>query len=153
MRCDPALPAHSRRVSIGTIAVTDVERGDLFTGTGMVTVCIMIHYNLWFSLCEGADEAKDLAIIQAFLGDHFAAGSIAGFRLLKNSADVAQTKLHPYQAIIEFHDDAQFSTTFAAQAARGIHFGKHGDVMAQVSEFHVELFRQIAASTPSATAL
>ena len=107
----------------------------------------MIHYNLWFDLKDDADEPASLGVIQAFLDELFATGAIAGFQLLKNSAEGSKTKLLRYQTLIEFNDDAQFSAAFAAQAARGIHTGLHGQVMSMVSDFRIEIFRQIAASS------
>jgi hypothetical protein len=106
----------------------------------------MVHYNIWFDLRDGADEADGLGIIETFLSELHDAGAIAGFQILKNSADAGKTKMLRYQALIEFRDDAQFSAAFSAQAARGIHTGLHGRVMALVSDFRIEVFRQIAAS-------
>ena len=109
----------------------------------------MIHYNIWFDLRSGSDHAKDLSVVQEFLGELYAAGSIAGFHILRNSGAAPKTKMLHYQALIEFCDDAQFSAAFSAQAARGIHTGLHGRVMAMVSDFRIEVFRQIAASGDS----
>jgi len=55
-----------------------------------------------------------------------------------------------FQALIEFRDETQFSAAFSAQVASGIHTGLHGRVMAQVSDFRIEVFKQIAASNPPA---
>ncbi len=108
----------------------------------------MIHYNVWFDLKGDADESAGLGVIHAFLDELFAAGVIAGFQLLKNSGEGGRTQQLRYQALIAFGDDAQFSAAFAAQAARGIHTGLHGQVMSTVSDFRIEIFRQIAASRP-----
>ena len=110
----------------------------------------MIHYNIWFDLRSDSDHAKDLNVVQEFLGELYAAGSIAGFHILQNSGAATKTKLLRYQAQIEFRDDAQFSAAFSAQAARGIHTGLHGRVMSMVSDFNIGVFRQIAASGDSA---
>jgi hypothetical protein len=106
----------------------------------------MIHYNVWFSFRSNVEETEGLAVIHAFLGELHLAGGAAGFQLLKNSGDAAKTKMLPFQALIEFRDDAQFSAAFSAQAARGIHTGLHGRVMSLVSDFRIEVFKQLAAS-------
>ncbi len=107
----------------------------------------MIHYNVWFRFRSNIEETEGLAVIQAFLGELHLAGDVAGFQLLKNSGDPAKTKMLPFQALIEFRDDAQFSAAFSAQAARGIHTGLHGRVIALVSDFRIEVFRQLVASS------
>lgn len=112
----------------------------------------MIHYNIWFDLRSDTDHDKDLSVVQEFLGELYAVGSIAGFRILRNSGAAAKTKMLRYQALIEFRDEAQFSAAFSAQAAQGIHTGLHGRVMSLVSDFRVEVFRQIAASDDSIAA-
>jgi hypothetical protein len=105
----------------------------------------MIHYNVWFRFRDDVDETEGLAIIQAFLGELHLAGGVAGFQLLKNSGDAAKTKMLPFQALIEFRDNAQFSTAFSAQAARGIQTGLHGQVMSLVRDFRIEVFTQLVA--------
>jgi hypothetical protein len=110
----------------------------------------MIHYSIWFDLRNDSNHAKDLSVVQEFLDELYAAGSIAGFHILQNSGAPTKTKLLRYQAQIEFCDDAQFSAAFSAQAARGIHTGLHGRVMSMVSDFNIGVFRQIAASGNSA---
>jgi hypothetical protein len=109
----------------------------------------MIHYNIWFSFRSDVEETEGLAVIHAFLGEFHLAGGVSGFQLLKNSGDAAKTKMLPFQALIEFRDDAQFSAAFSAQAARGIHTGLHGRVMSLVSEFRIEVFKQLVASSPA----
>ena len=86
----------------------------------------MIHYNVWFSFRSNVEETEGLAVIHAFLGELHLAGDVAGFQLLKNSGDAAKTKMLPFQALIEFRDEVQFSAAFSAQAARGIHTGLQG---------------------------
>jgi len=113
----------------------------------------MIHYNVWFDLRDKSEEADDLGIIHALLSELQAAGSITGFQLLQNSAtDPAKTKMRRFQALIAFEDDAQFSATFSAQAARGVNTGLHGRVTSLVSDLgiEVEVFRQIASFNPPA---
>jgi hypothetical protein len=108
----------------------------------------MIHYNIWFDLRADVEEADGLAIIQSFLSQLYDAGAIGGFQLLRNAGEPSRTKMLRFQALIEFRDDAQFSMAFSAQAARGIHTGLHGRVMDSVSDFRIEIFRQIAVSSP-----
>ena len=103
----------------------------------------MIHYNIWFSFRGGVDEADGLDIIRAFLSELYGAGGVAGFQLLKNSGDPTKTRMLPFQALIEFRDEAQFSAAFSAQAAAGIHSGAHGRVMSVVGDFRIEVFKQI----------
>lgn len=103
----------------------------------------MIHYNVYFSLREPAAEPSALAGIEAFLTELLEAGAIAGFRLLRNSGQPPKSLLLPFQALIEFRDDAQFSTAFTDQTARGIHTGLHGRVIALVEKFHVEILRTV----------
>jgi hypothetical protein len=110
----------------------------------------MIHYNIWFNLQNNISETEILETFRSFLGDLYSAGEIAGFQLLRNSGADGQTEMLRFQALVEFRDDAQFSAAFAAQAARGIHTGLHGRIMASVSDFRIEVFRQIAASNPLA---
>jgi hypothetical protein len=109
----------------------------------------MIHYNVWFNLRDGVHETEGLAIVRAFLYELCDAGSIAGFCLLRNASVGAKTKLPRFQALIEFHDDAQFQAAFRDQAARGIHAGLHGRMIPIVSDFRAELFEQIAVSAES----
>jgi hypothetical protein len=108
-----------------------------------------IHYNVWFSFRSGVAEADGLAVIHSFLAELRGSDEIAEFRLLKNTGAAAKTKLLPFHAVIEFRDDAQFSTAFSTQAARGIHTGLHGRMLSVVDEFQIEVFRQIAAPESS----
>jgi hypothetical protein len=103
----------------------------------------MIHYNVWFNLRNDSKEGLD--IIRAFLIELCEAGDIAGFQLLENGGAAGKTRMLRFQALIEFDTDVQLAAAFSAQAARGIHAGLHGRVMALVSEFQIEVFRQIAS--------
>lgn len=107
----------------------------------------MIHYNVWFRFKADVGETEGLAVIHAFLSQLHSAGGIAGFQLLKNNGAAAKTKMLAFQALIEFRDDSQFLAAFAAQAAQGIHTGLHGRVMSLTSDFQMEVFRQLAASS------
>ena len=106
----------------------------------------MIHYNVWFSFRGNVSETEGLAVIRAFLSELQVARGIAGFQLLKNSGDAGKTKMLPYQALIEFRDDAQFAAAFSTQATRGIHAGLHGQVMSLISDFQIEVFRRLFTS-------
>ena len=106
----------------------------------------MIHYNIWFGLRGDVDESEALAEVRTFLSALRTAGTVTDFRLLRNCGSGTKTKLLPFQAQIQFQDDAQFSSTFSDQAARGIRTGPHGRVMSLVNAFHVEVFRELAES-------
>jgi len=112
----------------------------------------MIHYNVWFRFRENIEETESLDVVHAFLGELHRAKHITAFQLLKNSGSAAKTRMLPYQALIAFHDDAQFAAAFSAQAARGIHTGLHGRVLTMVSDFQIEVFRQISGSPFTHTA-
>jgi hypothetical protein len=103
----------------------------------------MIHYNLWFRFRGDVDETESLSLVHAFLNELRRAGSLTRFQLLKNSGVEPRSKLLPFQALMEFRDDAQFSAAFSAQAESGIRTGMHGRVMTLVSDFQIEVFRQI----------
>ena len=103
----------------------------------------MIHYHIWFNFRSVVDATEGLSVIQGFLHELHVSGVIARFQLLKNSGSPLKSKLLPFHALIEFQDDAQFGAAFSAQFARGIQTGAHGQVMAQVDEFQIEVFRQI----------
>jgi hypothetical protein len=109
----------------------------------------MIHYNVWFNLRDGVNETEGLDIVHGFLCELREAGSIAGFRLLRNVGTGAKTKMPNFQALIEFCNDAQFQAAFRDQAARGIHTGMHGRMIPIVSDFRAEVFEQIAAPAQS----
>ncbi len=110
----------------------------------------MIHYNVWFAFHDHVEESAGLTGIREFLDDLHLAGGIAGYQILKNSGKPPKSKLLPFQALIEFNDDAQFGAAFSAQAAQGIHTGLHGRVMSLVADFQIEVFRQVATSATTA---
>ncbi|HXF10243.1 MAG TPA: DUF6614 family protein [Desulfuromonadaceae bacterium] len=107
----------------------------------------MIHYNLWFNLKDAGDRGG-LKTICSFLDGLYADGEIEAYRLLENRGSGGKTKLFRYHALIEFENDGQFSRAFSVQRERGIHNGLHGQVMALVSEFQIEVFHQIAGTEP-----
>src|SRR5690349_24714061 len=99
----------------------------------------MIHYNIWFSFRRDVSENPGLDAIRQYLGELQSGGEIAGFHLLKNSGAEKKTTMLPYQAIILFRDESQFSAAFATQASKGIRSGLHGRVMSQVEDFRIEI--------------
>lgn len=103
----------------------------------------MIHYDIWFNFRDGLVETDSLGVIFRFLEQLRSEGSIADFQLLRNSGAPPKSKMLNYQALIEFRDEAQFSAAFSAQAARGIHTGLHGLVMDMVSDFQIEILKEI----------
>ncbi|MBA4017745.1 MAG: hypothetical protein C0483_11275 [Pirellula sp.] len=106
----------------------------------------MIHYNIWFGFRDSVDETEGLAAVHSFLDELHSAGSVAGFQFLKNTGAASKPQMLPFQALIEFRDDAQFSATFAAQAAQGIHTGLHGQVLSIVGDFRIEVFKQLVTT-------
>jgi hypothetical protein len=103
----------------------------------------MIHYNVWFTFKEGIDEREGLGIIDDFLTELRVLGEVATFRLLRNNSDGSRTKLPKFHAIIEFQDDEALSRAMKNQETRGVHQGKHGEILEVVSEFRVEIFRLV----------
>jgi hypothetical protein len=108
----------------------------------------MIHYNVWFRFKNDITEREGLGVVYGFLNELRHAAAIAGFRLFKNIGIASNTRMLPFQAIIEFSDEAQFSSTFTAQARSGIHNGFHGRVLAIVSDFQIEVFTHITDFKP-----
>jgi hypothetical protein len=103
----------------------------------------MIHYNVWFRFRNDINERDGLGIVYGFLDELRHAAGIANFRLLRNTGIASKTRMLPFQAVIEFSDETQFSSTFAAQARSGIHDGFHGRVLNIVSDFQIEVFTHI----------
>jgi hypothetical protein len=103
----------------------------------------MIHYNVWFSFEEGADEPPYLQAARHLLDDFKSRRMIADYLLLKNRAPADETRMPKYQVIIEFEDDNQFGLPFAEVERIGIRLGKHGAVIEHVDQFVVEVFEEI----------
>src|ERR1700754_3828516 len=103
----------------------------------------MIHYSVYFSLRDTSAEQEATLVIEQFLAGLCEGGAIAAFRLLCNTGGPPKSALLPLQALIEFRDQEQFSSAFAAQAAQSIHTALHGRVIALVSKFQVEVFHEI----------
>ena len=102
----------------------------------------MTHYHVWFSLKPEVGEAEGLAFARAFIAELLAGGKLARGLVLKNSGDPAKSRLPPYHALFEFRDDEQMNAAFAAKRVTGIHAGPHGQLMASIAEFRVEIFRE-----------
>ena len=103
----------------------------------------MTQYSLWFRFRAEVEESTGLALVQDFLSELQAAAEIAKFQILRNRSGDKTTRL-PFLALIEFRDTAHFSAAFSTQAKRGIHNGLHGQVMALVEDFQIEIFEAIA---------
>ncbi len=101
----------------------------------------MIHYNVWFSFKNGADEQEELSVITRFLTDLKHRSLIHDFTLLRNRA--SQTKMPPFQAHILFLDNDQFGKPFADVAAAGARSGTHGVMIANVDTFMAETFEEL----------
>src|SRR4051794_28137686 len=103
----------------------------------------MIHYNVWFSLKNGADERGELIRITGFLADLKDRSLIHDFKLLRNRS--ADTNMPPFQASILFVDNEQFASPFHEVAqAGGAHCGRHGSMIANVDTFSAETFEELA---------
>lgn len=81
--------------------------------------------------------------VRSFLTDLKSGGKIHDFRLLKNRAMSGRSKLAQFHALIVFRDNDQFGQPFREVAAIGIHAGKHGFMIENVSEFVVEVFEDL----------
>jgi len=110
----------------------------------------MIHYHVWFNLKAGVSETDGLAALERFLTKLCATEEAATFQLLRNRGGPPRSKLPRYHALVQFTDDAQFARAMKNQAERGIHSGPHGDVIAAVSDFHVEVFSLLEAQRSEA---
>jgi hypothetical protein len=103
----------------------------------------MIHYNVWFSFRDGIVEVDEMRRVRSFLTDLKSRGKIHDFQLLKNRAAPGKSKLARFHAVIMFLDGDQFGQPFSEVAAIGIHAGKHGFMIENVSEFVVETFEEL----------
>lgn len=96
------------------------------------------QYHLWFNLKADASEEEALGAARTFLNEQLAAGQIATFRLLKNTAPATKTSLPRHWALVEFTGREQFSAAFSELRRGGIHHGAHGELIRMVSDFRVE---------------
>ena len=102
----------------------------------------MIHYHVWFSLKPEIGEEIGLTFAREFIAELTAQGKLARGLLLKNTGEAPKSRLLRYHALFEFSDDDQMTVAFADKRKEGIHAGPHGKLMAAVSEFRVEVFRE-----------
>ena len=110
----------------------------------------MVHYNVWFALKEGVEEKSGLATVDRFLRGLCIGGDVSAYRLLRNKAEAARTKMPRYHAIVEFADDAAMSQAMRNQVTRGIHHGAHGEIVNVVRDFRVEIFEILAPDASEA---
>jgi len=103
----------------------------------------VIHYNVWFSLRAGVSESDQMQRVRSFLSDLKNRGQIYDFRLLKNRATAGNGRLAQFHALIMFLNSDQFGLPFGEIATIGVHAGKHGFMIENVSEFIVEVFDEM----------
>jgi hypothetical protein len=98
----------------------------------------MVTYNVRFALKEGVDERSGVAVVESFLLELCAHGEAVRYRIARESADISVAR---FLASIKFSDDASLARAMKNQEERGIHRGKHGEVVRTVSDFKVEIIR------------
>ncbi len=103
----------------------------------------MLHYHVWFHFKAGVGERDGVGVIRSFLQQLLAAGKIGGFRVLKNTAKPPETVLAPYDALIEFADEAQFAAAFDELRKIGIHTEPHGTIIKTVEGFSADVFEEV----------
>lgn len=103
----------------------------------------MLHYHVWFDLKPEVAEADGLRTVATFLRQLTADQEAVGFELLRNQGGPPRSTLPAFHALVRFRDGAQLAAAMRAQAARGIHTGPHGAVVAGVTNFHVEIFETV----------
>lgn len=102
----------------------------------------MIHYHVWFSLKPDVPEAVGLGHARAFIAELLAQGQLVRGLVLKNDGSPPRSRLPAYHALFEFADDAQMDSAFSHRRQVGIHTGPHGQLLASVADFVVEVFRE-----------
>ena len=110
----------------------------------------MVHYHVWFNLRPGVQESEGLATVARFLRMTCELDEATTFQLLRNKGASPKSILPRYHALIQFADDAQLEVAMRNQAARGIHAGLHGDVVAIVTDFRVEVFSMLDGQSGNA---
>ena len=98
----------------------------------------MVHYNVRFTLKPAVDESRGVATVEDFLSELIAHGEATNFRVER---ELVRAEPARFLARIEFPDDASFARAMKNQEERGIHRGKHGEVVRVVSDFKVEIIR------------
>ena len=73
---------------------------------------------------------------------------IQDFHLLKNRATKGKSRLEQFHAVIVFRNDEQFGSPFREVSALGIHAGRHGFMIENVSRFVVEIFEEVSKAAP-----
>ena len=119
------------------------RRGDLIV-PGEIP---MLHYHVWFNLKPGVAEPEGLDVVRRFLAQLCEHEEAANFQLLRNSGGPPRSKLPRYHALIVFSDPEQLAAAMRKQVERGIHAGRHGEVIDVVTEFHVEIFTAVETPT------
>ncbi len=103
----------------------------------------MIHYHVFFSIKPDVPESTCLGAAKEFLEELRLKEYILRGRLLKNSSQKPKTSLPEYHALFEFKNDEIFNSTLTEIRAEGLEKGPHSILMKSVSEFRVEIFREI----------
>ena len=103
----------------------------------------MLHYHVWFNLKAEILETEGLNTVKRFLKTLCTDGEARSFESLRNHGEPPGSKLPRYHALIKFNDQAHFTDAMKAQAGRGIHAGTHGEIIKDVTDFHVEIFSEI----------
>ncbi len=103
----------------------------------------MIHYHVWFSLKPEVGEEEGLRLAHAVVAELKGRGVLSRGVVLKNMGSPPKSRLARYHALFEFADDAQMTLAFAGKREEGIRQGPHGRLMESVSEFHVEVFKEV----------
>ena len=104
---------------------------------------MIIHYHVWFSLKPGVSEKEGLSFARSFIEELSAQRKLLRGTVLKNTSEPPKSQLLRYHALFEFSDDDQMTAAFAMKRKEGIHGGPHGKLMDSVSEFRIEVFREI----------
>ncbi len=106
-----------------------------------------LHYHVWFDFKPEIEEARGLAVIRDFMASLTAHDAGCTSQLLQNRGTAPRSRLGRFHALFIFPDSATFEVAMKAQAQRGIHNGSHGAVVEVVSDFHVEIFDELAPAT------
>jgi hypothetical protein len=109
----------------------------------------MLHYHVWFSLRPNVAEADGVLAISKYLDGLCQGQEALEYTLLRNKGNPPRSKLLRYHALVQFTDAGQLAEAMKNQADRGIHSGGHGAVLEVVSDFHVEIFEELATNKPT----
>jgi hypothetical protein len=103
----------------------------------------MIHYTVSFAFREGTPEGEHLGRVRSFLADLKSRGQIHDYRLLRNRQLPPKTRLPLFQADIVIADDASFGLPFSEVEEIGVHSGRHGWMIEDVTDMSVEVFDDV----------